>query len=195
MYETITYYSVLSFAVLSSILVIGLLSFSCCLRRKTTDIFFLIINLLIVNTLHTIAYVTNWIIDNKLIYGKNKDSNVLCQFQAVMMVFTSMSQEFWVSSITYIFYKLNLDEYYIQDSKRMAFRMFFCCFCSILPLILTLFFYKLQTLGKNKLYCWVKQPTNLNSTFYVQISVYYQMGKYICCYCVYYKNSYIFLFP
>ena len=46
------------------------------------------------------------------------------------------------------------------------------CSFAILPLILTLFFYKLQTLGKNKLYCWVKQPTNFNSTFYVQVSVY-----------------------
>lgn len=167
MYEIITYYSVLCLAVLSALLVVGLLSFSCCVKERTTTIFFLIINLLVVNTFHAVAYIINLMVNETLIYGKNEDSNILCQIQAVIMIFTSMSQEFWVSSITFIFYKININEDYCQNKKRNVYRIYyFCCF-TILPLILTLLFYKLKSLGKNKLYCWVKQPIDFNDSFCV----------------------------
>lgn len=167
------YITIFCFAILSAILTFGLLFFSFLIVEKKTFMFFLVINLLLVNTLHVISYIINWVNDDKLIYGDHNDLNVSCQIQAILMIFSSMSQEFWVSAITIVFYKSSTrgDDVFIQ--KRKLLYSLFLVFFDALPFLLALLFTKLDLLGINKLYCWVKQPNDtFFSPFYAQLSIY-----------------------
>ena len=167
------YITILCFAILSAILTFGLLFFSFFVVGKRTFIFFLVINLLLVNTLHVFSYIINWIKDNQLIYGDNTELSVSCQTQAILMIFSSMSQEFWISTITIVFYKSNTrgNDFFVQK-RKMLYSLFIILF-DVLPFLLTLLFRKLKLLGINNLYCWVKQPTDTSfSPFYAQFSIY-----------------------
>ena len=116
------------------------------------NIYYLVINLLILNNLHSFSYLFNWVKQGELLFN----SLALCQIQAFVMIFTSISNEFWASSIPLIYYLQNKKgEYYMKKKFKYYFASFFILF-NIVPLLFTLLFQRLDSLGPDSLYCWVK---------------------------------------
>lgn len=147
------YIVVLSFSIIAFCLILSLFILLCLMNSPKTYIYYLVINLLILNNLHSFSYLINWVKQSTTLLF---DSNTLCQIQAFVMIFTSISNEFWASSIPLIYYLQNIKgEYYMKKKFKYYFTSFFILF-NIVPLLLTLIFQRLDLLGINTLYCWVK---------------------------------------
>ena len=163
------YIIVLSFSIIALCLILSLFILLCLMKSQKTSIFYLIINLLILNNLHSFSYLFDWVKDGQLVI----DNHFVCQIQACVMIYTSISHEFWASSIPMINHIQNIKgEIYMKKHFKYYFTSFFV-FYNIVPLILTLIFQKLDSLGQNNLYCWVKQPKgSLSKELIIQIIIF-----------------------
>ena len=151
------------------------------------NIHLLLSYLLILNNLHSFSYLINWVKQSTTLLF---DSNTLCQIQAFIMIFTSISNEFWASSILLIYYVQNIKgEYYMKKKFKYYFTSFFILF-NIVPLLLTLIFQRLDLLGINTLYCWVKSDKIM-----IQIIIYsLRWFNIILSKLFYFENNFIFMF-
>ena len=163
------YIIVLSFSIIALCLILSLFILLCLMKSQKTSIFYLIINLLILNNLHSFSYLFDWVKDGQLVI----DNHIVCQIQACVMIYTSISHEFWASSIPMINHIQNIKgEIYMKKHFKYYFTSFFV-FYNIVPLLLTLIFQKLDSLGQNNLYCWVKQPKDsLSKELIIQIIIF-----------------------
>ena len=119
------------------------------LKRKRKDnsiILFLIINILIINFIHTFAYILNWvtnidkayILDGKykiggLLIGNPINNYSICQIQGFILLYTSLSQD---CSINILFYLINKSGS-ISPSENIYFPSF--GICHFLPFFSLLF--------------------------------------------------------
>ena len=85
------YIVVLSFSIIAFCLILSLFILLCLMNSPKTYIYYLVINLLILNNLHSFSYLINWVKQSTTLLF---DSNTLCQIQAFIMIFTSISNEF-----------------------------------------------------------------------------------------------------
>ena len=163
------YIIVFSFSIIALCLILSLFILLCLMKSQKTSIFYLIINLLILNNLHSFSYLFDWVKNGKLLI----ENNTLCQIQACVMIYTSISHEFWASSIPMINHIQNAKgEIYMKKHFKYYFTSFFVLY-NIVPLIITLIFQKLDSLGQNNLYCWVKQPKgSLSKELIIQIIIF-----------------------
>lgn len=149
------YIAVSVLAGLSSFLSLALFVFCCLTKGEKSFIFFLVINMLVSNLIHVISYIINWVDKNALIY----DSMNLCLSQSVLMIFSSMSQELWVASISIIvLITIKRKAGYLENNRKKFYILFWILF-DLLPFIATLGFLFNDLLGQNNIYCWFKRDS------------------------------------
>ena len=149
------YITISVLAGLSTFLSLALFIFCCLTKGKKSFIFFLVINMLISNLIHVISYIMNWVDNNKLIYN----SLHLCLSQSVLMIFSSMSQEFWVTSISIIvLFTIKRNADYLEINRTKFYILFWILF-DLLPFIATMGFRFGNLLGQNSIYCWFNKES------------------------------------
>lgn len=157
------YIMMLIFGIISFFLTISLLVIVGIARVETSYMFILVTNIIIANLIHTLSYIFNWVLDdNSLLSGK-----IMCQAQAVFMIWSSMSQELWISVFALVAYLMLIKGPYLEKKKLLTFVIYYLL-CLLLPLIISLIFYFSDYLGQNKHYCWVKTDKSIA----VQIIIY-----------------------
>ena len=157
------YIMMLCFAVLSFFVTISLLLIVGLARVETSYIFILVTNIIIANLIHIFSYIFNWVLDNgDLLTGEG-----MCQVQAIFMIWSSMSQELWISVFVCVVY-LMLSKGIILEKKKLFHFVIYYLLCVLLPLIISLVFYFCGILGKNSHYCWVE----INQGIAPQIIIY-----------------------
>ena len=157
------YIMMLCFAVLSFFVTISLLLIVGLARVETSYIFILVTNIIIANLIHIFSYIFNWVLDNgDLLTGEG-----MCQVQAIFMIWSSMSQELWISVFVCVVY-LMLSKGIILEKKKLFHFVIYYLLCVLLPLIISLVFYFCGILGKNSHYCWVE----INKGIAPQIIIY-----------------------
>ena len=98
-------------------LILSLFLLLCLMNSPKTYIYYLVINLLILNNLHSFSYLFDWVKDGKLLI----ENNTLCQIQACVMIYTSISHEFWASSIPMINHIQNANgEIYMKNTSNIT---------------------------------------------------------------------------
>ena len=157
------YIMMLCFAVLSFFVTISLLLIVGLARVETSYIFILVTKIIIANLIHIFSYIFNWVLDNGyLLTGEG-----MCQVQAIFMIWSSMSQELWISVFVCVVY-LMLSKGIILEKKKLFHFVIYYLLCVLLPLIISLVFYFCGILGKNSHYCWVE----INQGIAPQIIIY-----------------------
>lgn len=145
----VLYIIILSFAGLSLILTLSLLLFSFCAKIRTTNAFIVVMNIIISNLIHVISYTLNWVKDEKIIFPQ-----IFCTLQSIFMVWSSMSQELWITFYVFIAY-LNLLKGKSLENKKIIDFILYAFFCYLIPLAIALAFHFTHFFGKNRLYCWI----------------------------------------
>ena len=103
----------------------GLFIISCIRKESKTILFYLSVNLLILNNIHSFSYIIDWVSDGQLVYN----SNFICQLQAFVMIYSSTSHEFWASAIVMIFHYQNVKgREYMKRNFKKYYYTFFCVF-------------------------------------------------------------------
>ena len=139
-------------AIISILLILGLSIISLIKKAKRTNIFIFAFNLIIMSGIKNISYTLNWVIDNELLY-KN---NFLCKMQSTLMVVPSISQEFWVSSITLTCYLTIVKGKSLDQKFNNKFLLFSFLINDLVPIVIIVIYHILDVLGQNYLYCWIK---------------------------------------
>ena len=144
------YIVIISFAGVSLILTLGLLFFSFCAKIKTTNAFVVVMNIIISNLVHVLSYTLNWVKNNnQLLFPL-----IFCDLQSILMVWSSMSQELWITLYVLVAY-LNLLKGKNFEGKKWTDFLLYSFVCYLIPLGISLAFYFTEFFGKNNLYCWI----------------------------------------
>ncbi len=146
------YILILVDAIICVLITTGLLIFSCTKGSQKTDIFFFAINLIIMSGIKTISYCINWVNGGKLLFN----SDFLCKLQATLMIIPSISQEFWVTSITITcFQSIVYRKDYDQKSRKKLLILSYLINDG-LPILIVLIYHYQDVLGPSGIYCWMK---------------------------------------
>lgn len=138
-------------SVISILLTLCLFLFSVAFHQSKSFILFLVINMLISNLFHVISFIINWVSDGSLLYS----SFFLCYTQSIIMIASSISQEYWVAVIAVILNFTIKHSGAKIEKNRLILSILFIFLFDVLPLILSFILYsKKNLLGINKLYCW-----------------------------------------
>ena len=169
MFNDSLYLIVLTFSLISICITTGLFITSCIMKDSKTILFYLAANLLVLNNIHSFSYIIDWVSDGRLVYN----SNFICQLQAVVMIYSSTSHEFWASAIVMTFHYQNVKgREYMKKNFKKFYYTFFVLF-NILPLIFTFIFWKIDALGQNELYCWVEtQKKDSHKEIIIQVIIF-----------------------
>ena len=144
------YIVIISFAGVSLILTLGLLFFSFCAKIKTTNAFVVVMNIIISNLVHVLSYTLNWVKNNnQLLFPL-----IFCDLQSILMVWSSMSQELWITLYVLVAY-LNLLKGKNFEGKKWTDFLLYSFVCYLIPLGISLAFYFTKFFGQNNLYCWI----------------------------------------
>lgn len=160
----VLYIIILSLAGLSLILTLTLLLFSFCAKIKTTNAFIVVMNIIVSNLVHVLSYTLNWVNNDTLIFP-----SVFCKLQSIFMVWSSMSQELWISFYVLMAY-LNLLKGKNFEGKKCSDFLLYAMICYLIPLAIALAFYFTDFLGQNRLYCWI--DINNNNHKIAEITIY-----------------------
>lgn len=145
----VLYIIILSLAGLSLILTLSLLLFSFCAKIRTTNAFIVVMNIIISNLVHVLSYTLNWVKEDKIIFPQ-----IFCNLQSIFMVWSSMSQELWITFYVVMAY-LNLLKGINLENKKLKDFLLYSFFCYLIPLAIALAFHFTHFFGKNRLYCWI----------------------------------------
>lgn len=146
------YILILVDAIVCVIMTTFLFIFSCTKGSERTNIFFFAINLIIMSGIKTISYSINWVKGGKLLF----ESEFLCKLQSTLMIIPSISQEFWVTSITITCYQsIVSDKEYDQKSRKKLLILSYLINDG-LPLLIVLIYHFQDVLGPSGIYCWMK---------------------------------------
>ena len=137
-------------SVISILLTLCLFLFSVAFHQSKSFILFLVINMLISNLFHVISFIINWVSDGSLLYS----SFFLCYTQSIIMIASSISQEYWVAVIAVILNFTIRHSGAKIEKNRLILSILFIFLFDVLPLILSFILYSKKLLGINKLYCW-----------------------------------------
>lgn len=122
-------------------------------------IFKLIMNLIIVSTIHSFSYILTYVEDNVSIFGE-----VLCQLQSIMLMTFCQIQEIWVIVITIFSFKgVIQNKYYNIKKNRNLFILILVLVYGIFPGILLSIYISQGALGMHIKYCWVKESKQIYS--------------------------------
>ena len=135
-------------------------------KKHYTIAFNLTGNILIVNFIHTSAYILNWVtnINNALEFSENDNTYkvgglligsprkdfYVCQIQGFLLVYSSLSQDI---SIIIFFYLINRTS--IPSKLNIQIKLLF--FAHILPFLLGVFYLLIEGIGLNDRYCYIKK--------------------------------------
>ena len=159
---------VIIFIFLSFILNVIIINILSCYRKKREFSLsgLLTLNILIVNFLHTLSYIFNWIMKNDEIkneiakYKSDVEVGALlkgnpshfgfCQTQGFFLIFLSLSQDI----IIIIFFAfINIEG---KEKKLLA--LIILIFGGYIPpFLITLFFYKFDLIGLNEKFCYISK--------------------------------------
>ena len=146
------------------ILIIGIIAFifggiiiilSLFIKNKLSYSFSLILNLLFMSSLHSLSYTFNWVYtDNgtfKACFGR-----AMCIIQSSTLIFSSLSEELWLTIITFTTHKLIASPKNNNSSSLSCQTLIiFLLICYFFPLAVTVFYLSLGYLGENHLNCWL----------------------------------------
>ena len=135
-------------------------------KHKYTIAFNLTGNILIINFIHTLTYILNWVtnIDNPHIFYENnnkykvgglligcpKKNFFVCQIQGFLLVYSSLSQDI---SIIIFFYLINKSS--IPSNLNIQFKLLI--FAHFLPFLLGVIYLLIDGIGLNDRYCYIKK--------------------------------------
>ena len=120
---------------------------------KDSFIFKVIMNLLIITTLHSFAYIIYYYTETNL----SVTNSPLCWIQSILLISSCQTQEVWLMIITFVCYQgiINRTFYNMQNDLSL-FIVFVIMINFVYPLSLILIYYCSDALGPFETYCWVK---------------------------------------
>ena len=149
-----------------NVIIIYILSF----YRKKRDFSLsgsLTLNILIVNFLHTLSYILNWIIRNDEINNdiENNNSDIevgallkgnpsdfgFCQAQGFLLIFLSLSQDIII--IIFLAF-INIEK---RRRKKFLASIILILGGYISPLLITIYFYYFDLIGINEKFCYISK--------------------------------------
>ena len=141
-------------ALISILLTSIICIYSFCSHNKKSSSFPFVVNLCIMATLHTSSYIINWI---------DKDSKTLlfskyvCSVQSVILLWSSMTQEMWITAIV-IFSFINFNKAKSNQPLLHLSTLSTCltiAICNSIPLITVIIYNVIGVMGESTFYCWV----------------------------------------
>ena len=121
---------------------------------KDTFIFKIIVNLIIVTTLHSLSYIVYYSISDSK--SQTPPYSPLCYLQAILLISSCQTEEVWLMIITFVCYQGIINrKYYNMKHNFSLFMGFVICINFVYPLILMLVYYFSEVLGPFDTYCWV----------------------------------------
>ena len=158
---------ILSYALLSFILnIIIIVSVYLAKNKKLSNIIKVTGSILIVNFINIFAYTFEWVtckdesskkpyIIIGLLFG-NSEANNTCQLQSLFILFSSMSQDYFMILFFYI-----VNRRKVIESMIINVLIFFCI---IFPIIISFLYLKIGALGLNDDFCYLKKYQKFNNT-------------------------------
>jgi hypothetical protein len=137
-------------------------------RRKLSISFKLTGNILIMNFIHTLSYIFNWMIymdegigvmdyeDNRiykiggLLVGNPRGHLGMCEFQAIMLIFSSLSQEFIINIFFYLINKTSVP-------SKQKINVILIILGYFAPFVISLLYFCTGGLGINNQYCYIRK--------------------------------------
>ena len=122
-------------------------------------------NLLMINFIHTFAYLLNWVVHldahkteykgefydiGGLLIGNPKNHFGMCQTQGFLLIFSTMSQDIFINIFFYIINKSS-----IITKKNLTFLCYSLGY--ILPFLFSLIYLIIGGIGLNDRYCYIKK--------------------------------------
>ena len=152
------YLVLISFVVMSLLIFLFLIILTVITKLKITYNIGLILNLLTINFINSIAYIFNYSFENNGDYFLYINSEFLCSLQSILIIFGSISRDFWILIITFIIYQniINSKEYTI---KNWIITLIFGCLGYLVPLIIIIIYYFSGVLGVCELNCWIARSS------------------------------------
>ena len=158
---------ILSYALLSFILnIIIIVSIYLAKNKKLSNIIKVTGSILIINFINIFAYTFEWVtckdesskkpyIIIGLLFG-NSEANNTCQLQSLFILFSSMSQDYFMILFFYI-----VNRRKVIESMIINVLIFFCI---IFPIIISFLYLKIGALGLNDDFCYLKKYQKFNNT-------------------------------
>lgn len=153
--EFVIYIIILILAILCTLLTVTFVLLAIRMTSRKNILLFFTVNFLIINLIHIISYVilkypTK---DNHLINGTT--ASTPCKIQGVLLVFSAVSQEYWIASMVVIFYIIFIH----GPHKIEANKTLWCCITFIVYNVVFLVLSFLLMIGNviepSNHYCWI----------------------------------------
>lgn len=132
-------------------------------KRRLSISLKLTANILIINFMHTLSYIINWVtnLDNAytiendykiggLLVGSPPYSLGVCEFQGFMLIFTSLSQDILINIFFYIINRSS-----IPSKKKII--VIYASLGYFLPFLIAFIYFLIDGLGLNDRYCYIKR--------------------------------------
>lgn len=137
-------------------------SFKKSLQNQSTNssYFPLIVNLLIITTIQSYSIICNWIPNGE---GVLLFPDFLCQLQSILVLWTSVTQDLWVTSIVIMSYmdyqRAKNDGELVRLSKTTV--IVLVIVFNVLSIVFAVTLAALGQTGKHRLYCWLPEKKQL----------------------------------
>lgn len=144
-------------------------------KKQVSYTFKLILNLIFVSMLHSIAYCFHW---------NNQENDTICKIQASLLIFTTLSEELWLTIITYTTYTILNPSNDINNKNNRRNYFLYGILCYVLPFSITALYLSLEYLGQSsyRYYCWIDDKMQ-NENHYIKGFLLY-LHKWINCFIV-----------
>lgn len=147
-------------------------------KRRLSISLKLTANILIINFMHTLSYIINWVtnldkayvIDNNnkiggLLVGAPLKNFGVCEFQGFMLIFTALSQDILINIFFYIINRPSI------PSKQKII-VIYASLGYFLPFLIAFIYFLIGGLGLNDRYCYIKKfkfefDSNNNPAYYL----------------------------
>ena len=145
-YEAL-YIAIFIFAIISFILGMSIIVLSLTVRSKISFTFSLILNIIFSSMIHTISYTFSW---------KEISESFLCNFQSILLIASSLSEELWVTIVTIQSY-ISTKEMEKESTMKWSQLLLLYLLGYLFPITIALLYFCLDLLGQNDLNCWLKK--------------------------------------
>lgn len=155
LYIVLLVITIISIALTSTICIY---SFKKSLRNQSTNssYFPLIVNLLIITTIQSYSIICNWIPHGE---GTLLFPDFFCQLQSILVLWTSITQDLWVTSIvimSYIDYKRAKNDGELVRLSKTTVTLLVILF-NVISIAFAVTLAALGQTGKHRLYCWLPE--------------------------------------
>ena len=165
------YIIILILAILCTLLTVTFVYLAIRMTSRKNILLFFTVNFLTINLIHIISYVILEYptIDNHFINGT---ASIPCKIQGVLLVFSAVSQEYWIASMVIIFYIIFIH----GPHKIEANKTLWCCITFIVYNVVFLILSFLLMIGNviepSNHYCWIDgdfQGKNVSGQTYTNL--------------------------